>query len=243
MKFNFKILSLLIFLSIGYSNAQSVRSLNNDGVDLYKEKKFTDSEIHFKKGLNEAPNNFEANFNLGDSYYKQERYDEAIKTFQNSLDKSDDPALKAKVYHNIGNALLKSKKIKESIEAYKNSLKLNPDDQETKYNLSYALSLLKKQNQQQQNQNKNKDQNKDQNKNDKNNRKQNDKNDKQKNKQDQNKPDDQKAQNDNVKQTEKNKISKAEAERILEALKNNEKDLQRKLRKQEGKAVKTDKDW
>ncbi len=39
------------------------------------------------------------------------------------------------------------------------------------------------------------------------------------------------------------KISKEEAERILEALKDNEKDLQKELRKIKGKRVKTDKDW
>src|SRR5690606_13377004 len=47
---------------------------------------------------------------------------------------------------------LKSQKYKESIEAYKNALKINPDDMETKYNISYALKQMEKQNQQQQNQ-------------------------------------------------------------------------------------------
>ena len=46
-----------------------------------------------------------------------------------------------------------------------------------------------------------------------------------------------------MKQQEKNKISKEEAERILKALKNNEKDLQKKLRKKVGIPVTTDKDW
>lgn len=247
MKISIKIFFVFI-IGFGFANAQSARSLNNKGVDLYKDKKFADSETNFKKGLNEEPNNFETNFNLGDAYYKQQRYDEAIKSFQNSLDKTEDSELKAKSYHNIGNSLLESKKIKESVEAYKNSLKLNPNDEETKYNLSYALSLLKKQNQQQKNnQDKNdKNKNKNQDKSDKNedhNKNKNDQN-KDKDQQNKNKPDqNQTAKNDNLKQPEKDKISKAEAERILEALKNNEKDLQKKLRKQTGKAVKTDKDW
>src|SRR3990172_4996433 len=106
-----------------------------------------------------------------DSYKKQQRYDEAIKSFQNSLTHTEDGIMKSKAFHNIGNSLLKSQKIKESVEAYKNSLKLNPNDKDTKYNLSYALSLLKQQqDQQQQNKNQNdknrdkqdkKDQNKD----------------------------------------------------------------------------------
>jgi len=132
---------------------QSLRSLNNSGVDSYKIKQFVDAEVNFKKGLEKSKDSFELNYNLGDAYYKQQRYDEAIKSFQNSLSHTEDGNLKSKAFHNIGNSLLKSQKIKESVEAYKNSLKLNPGDKETKYNLSYALSLLKQQQDQQQNKN------------------------------------------------------------------------------------------
>jgi tetratricopeptide (TPR) repeat protein len=231
-----------------------MRELINDGVDLYKEKKFTDSEVNFKKGLEKAPESFAANFNLGDAYYKQQRYEDALGSFQNSLASAQTDDQKAKVYHNIGNSLLKSDKIKESIEAYKKALKLNPNDADTKYNLSYALNLLKQQQNQQQNQNdKNKDKNDDkqdqQNQNDQNKDKNKDEQ-KQDQKQDQNKQQDQQqkpdqnqqAQQDNLKQKEQ-KISQEEAERILQALMNNEKDLQKKLRKQKGTPVKTEKDW
>jgi Ca-activated chloride channel homolog len=241
---------LVLLFGCGYLNAQSVRELNNKGVDQYEDGRFVDSEVNFKKGTAEEPKNFETSFNLGDAYYKQQKYDEAIKSFQSALEKSESTEQKAKVYHNIGNSLLKDKKIKESVEAYKNSLKINPNDEETKYNLSYALSLLKnQQNQQQKNKNNKNDKNnkdqKDQNKNQQN--KDKDKKNQQDQNQDknnQNKPEqNQTAKQDNLKPQEKNKISKEEAERILEALKNNEQDLQKKLRKKTGTPIKTDKDW
>ncbi len=147
MKNFIKIFLLLFLISCsGYLDAQSVRSLNNEGVDLYKEGKFADSEVNFKKGNLKEPKNFQTNFNLGDAFYKQGRYDDAIKSYRSALTESETPEQKAKVFHNIGNSLLKDKKIKPSIEAYTNSLKLNPKDEDTKYNLSYALSLLKNQN-------------------------------------------------------------------------------------------------
>lgn len=240
----------ILLFSSGYLKAQSVRSLNNKGVDLYKEGKFADSEVNFKKGTLKKPKNFETNFNLGDAYYKQGRYDDAIKSYRSALSETENTEQKAKVYHNIGNSLLKDKKIKPSIEAYKNSLKLNPKDEETKYNLSYALSLLKNQNQHQKSRNNknnrnNKNQNKDQNQNK--NQNQNKDQNKQKNQNqnnEQNKPpENQTAKQDNLKQMEKNKLTKEEANRILDALKNNEIDLQKKLRKKSGTPVKTDKDW
>lgn len=252
----------------GSLKAQSARGLINDGVELYKDKKFGDSEVNFKKGMEKVPDSFNAYFNLGDAQYKQERYDEALKSYQQSLAKTGDKNLKAKAYHNIGNSLLKSQKLKESVEAYKNALKLNPNDKDTKYNLSYALNLLKEQNnQQQKNKNDKQDNKQDKNnQNNQNNQNKKDQNDQDKNKdqnkqnQDQNKDQnkdqnnqnqqdkpnqDQKAQQDNTKQQQqdKEKMSKEEAERILNAIRNNEQDLQKKLRKHEGKAVRTDKDW
>lgn len=139
---------------------------------------------------------------------------------------------KSKVYHNIGNALLKSEKLKEGVEAYKNALKLNPDDLETKYNLSYALNKMKQQ-QQQQDQNKdNKDQNKDKNKDQQQQQDQNkDQNKDQQNKDQQNQDQKEQQQNQQQQQQPKDQISKEEAQRILEALKNNEADLQKELRK------------
>jgi tetratricopeptide (TPR) repeat protein len=227
--FQFSFLSIL-FIST-FICAQSKRGLINDGVDLYKNNKFSDAEVNFKKGLEKDNQMFEGHFNLGDAYYKQGRYDEAIQSFKNSLTFSDDKYDQAKVYHNIGNSLLKSQKYPESIGAYKEALKLNPEDLETKYNLSYALNMMK-QNQNQQKQDQNQD-------------KQDPKNDQQQNQnQDQNKNDQNKdKQNQQQQQQQKNQISKEDAQRILEALKNNEQDLQKKLRQVKGKAVVREKDW
>ncbi|MGQ9799330.1 MAG: tetratricopeptide repeat protein, partial [Ignavibacterium sp.] len=58
-------------------------------------------------------------------------------------------------------------------------------------------------------------------------------------------PKDQEAKQDNTKQQQQpdSKISKEQAERMLEALKNNEKELQKNLRRIKGKVVKPEKDW
>lgn len=250
-KRNFKLTAtflLVLYIYATQSFAQSNRSTLNDGVDKYEEKKYTDAEVDFRKVVENSPKNFEANFNLGTSYYKQEKYEDAIKSFTSSFESAKDNESRGKVFHNIGNSLLKSNKLEQSIEAYKNALKFNPNDQDTKYNLSYALEMLK---------NKDKDKNKqdknDQNKNDQDKQDQQQQNQDQQNK-DQNKqdqkqnpqPQDQESKQDNTKQPQQPKevkISKDEAQRILDALKNNEKDLQKQLRKKTGKVKKTDKDW
>ena len=176
--------------------------------------------------MEKDPELFQGHFNLGDAYYKQGRYDEALQSYKNSLQFTDDKTNEAKAYHNIGNALMKQ----QSVGAYANSLKKNPDDLDTKYNLSYALNMLKQNQQQQKNKNdKDQDKNKDQQQN-----------------QDQQNNQDKKDQNKDKQQNQqqqKNQISKEDAQRILEALKNTETDLQKKLRKVKGKPVVTEKDW
>jgi len=233
-RLNIFLSGILFFFSFSYqfTIAQSTRGLINDGVDLYKEQKFADAEVNFKKGVEKNPESFESKFNLGDAYYKQERYDEAIKTFQSSFVNAKNDEEKAKIFHNIGNSLLKSQKVKESIGAYKEALKLNPNDQETKYNLSYALNMLKNPGQNQQQDDQNKDQNQDQNK------------DQQKqDQQQQNQDQQQQNQQQQSQEQKEQELTKQEAEKILEALKNNEKDLQKQLRKIKGQRVKTEKDW
>jgi len=240
---------LLFFIISGVGFSQSQRSLNNDGVEQFNQKKFGDSEINFRKGIEKDSSASIPYFNLGDAYYKQKKYDEAMKAYQTVISKSKDKELKGKAFYNIGNSLLDDNKLKESIEAYKNSLKMNPKDEEAKYNLSYALKKLREEENQKKQQNKKDDKNQD-----KQNKDQNKKDD-QKNKDDQNKDNqDQKNQNKDEKkdkndkqqqqqQNQKPKISKEQAEQILNALKDNEKDMQKKLRKKVGEHVKVEKDW
>jgi len=237
---------IIFILGSSESYSQSLRGLVNEGVEHYNKGNFSDAEVNFKKGVEKESESFEPKFNLGDAYFKQERFDEAIKSYQSAMAFAKDDLEKARVHYNIGNSLLKEQKVKESIEEYKKSLKLNPYDQEAKYNLSYALEMLKNNDQQQkndkdQNKDKNEDQNKDQNQ-DKNKKDEQQKD--QQNKQDEQNQDQQdKKQQQQQQQQQQQKISKEEAERILEALKDNEKDLQKELRKIKGKRVKTDKDW
>lgn len=235
--FVFLMLTLAIaILSLGGSAlAQSTRSHVNKGVELYKKGNYVGSEVQFKKGLDKSPKNFQANFNLGDSYYKQGNYSDALKYYNSALSKTKSNDLKSYVYHNIGNALLKDKKIKESIAAYTNALKLDPEDMSTKYNLSYALDMLKH----------NKNQNKNnKNKNDKNNQNKKDQNKQNKNNQNKKNQDQNKNRQNNQQQNQQQeKLSKAQAQAIFAALNQDEQKLQDKLRKFKGKPVKIAKDW
>lgn len=231
---------LFVFLSLLTLNAQSTRGLVNDGVDNYENNNFAEAEVYFKKGVESDLENFESRFNLGDAVYKQGRYEEALEEFKNSMALAKSEEEKANIFHNIGNTFLKSQKLQESIGAYKEALKLNPNDMETKYNLSFAIKQMQNQQDDQQNQD-NQDQNQDQNQ-DKNQDQENQENQDQKDEKDQQENQEQKQ--DQQQQPEpKDEISKDEAQRILDALKNNEAELQKKMREQKTQKSNVEKDW
>lgn len=231
MKTIITFLCCLVCAGAGYS--QSERSLIREGNRSYKENKFVDAEVNYRKALEKNRELAPGTFDLGDALYKQGRFGESAEAYGAAATKVGDPGLKAQALHNLGNALLKEQKLPESIGAYKEALKLNPGDADTKYNLEYAKALLKRQQEQQQQQKQNKNQKKDQKKDDK------QKQDQQK--QDQKKQDQQ--QDQKQAQQKKQQISKQDADRILEALKNEEKNVQKKLHHKIPARVKVEKDW
>jgi len=239
--------------------AQNDKKYVYQGNALYQQKKFAEAEASYRKSVEQSKASLQGNFNLGDALFKQKKFDDAAQKFTEIAGSSQDKGIKAGAYHNLGNALLESKKLKESIEAYKKSLINNPKDDQTRYNLAYAQELLKKQQQNKDKNDKNQDNkdkkdqdkknqdkknqdkkdNKDQDKDKKDNKDQN-KDQQDKDKQDQNKKDQQQGQ-----QPQPDKLSKEDAERMLEALKNEEKNTQDKLKNKKAKGGKARivKDW
>ena len=215
-------------LASGTCLAQSERKFIRDGNKSFDKKNYSDAEVEYKKSLGKNQKSYEGNFNLGDAYYKQGKYDEAARQFELLKSQKKDKSTEAAALHNLGNTLLQGQKYPESIEAYKQALKLNPKDEDTRYNLAYAQAMLKQQQQQQQQQQQNQDKNKD-------------KKDQQKQQQEQQKQEQKKQEQ--KPQEEKKEISKEDAERILQALNNDEKDKHKKKAKVAATRIRIDKDW
>jgi Ca-activated chloride channel homolog len=220
----------------------------------YEDEKYHEAEINYLKSTQSGKASHKGFYNLGDAWYMQKNYLQASAAFDTLRTFKMDDETRSKSYYNLGNSLLKAsidsaelaqKFLPASIEAYKQSLRLKPDDADAKYNLAYAQKMLdKSQQQQKQDQDKNdkQDQKHDQQKQDQ------DKKDQQdQQKQDQAKQDQKdQQQQQQQQQTQPQEISKEDAERILEALKNDEKETLEKLQEakiQSVRVVKTEKDW
>ena len=232
-----RIASILFFLvsSCIIANAQNKKSLIKDGNKLYTDSSFNMAEMKYRKALEKDQDYFNASFNLADAIYKQERFEESTSLFDALKDNASNNIDLANINHNLGNSLMKENKTDLAIEAYKNALRQNPKDEETRYNLAYAQKI-KKQEQEQKNQDK-----QDQEKQDQEQKEQ----EQQEQDQEQQKQQKQQKQQEQQEQQEQDKMSKEDAEKMLEALQQREKEIQEKLQKKKvkGQKVKILKDW
>jgi len=220
-------------------NAQQKQVI--EGNKLYGEKKYKEATKEYQNALKKNPNYTPGIFNLGNALYQDKNYDASRKIFDGLAKKSNDAGLKAASNYNIGNTYMSEQKWQEAAEAYKQSLRRNPQDEEAKYNLSYALSKMK----QQENKNKdNKDQKQKQDQQQKQNKEQDNKKQQDNTNQQNNKPDQQKEQNNEQKQQpQPSKLNEKQAEQLLNALAQEEKKLHDKKEKGKAMKVKVDKDW
>ena len=254
--------------------AQQERKFIREGNELFHKQDFEKAEVEYRKAADKKAESFEAAFNMADALYKQKKYEEALQQFTALAKQQTDRQRLGEIYHNIGNTLLAMEKTEESIEAYKESLRNRPASEQTKYNLEFARHKQQQDQQNKDNQDnqdnkdQNKDQDKDQNKENQDNKDQNkdqqnkdeqNKDQQNKDNQDQNKEQNKDQQNkdqqdkkDNQEQQQPQqqpgKISKEDAERLLEALQNDEKKVQDKVQKQKAqeqkaKKMKIEKDW
>lgn len=229
---------------------QSIKQERNyihDGNVLYREKRFAEAEVMYRKALEVAPTSEVATFNLASSLLCQagsadpnsgnNPLNDATAMLQQLSQSAQDKNIAERSFYNLGNIAFNQQNYQQSIEMYKNALRRNPDNDKTRENLRLAQIKLKEQ---QQNQDKNQDNNQDQNQ-DKN-KDQNQDQNKDKNK-DQNK--EQQNQDQNQQQKDKNKpqqqpqeqtgISDANAQQILKAMENEEAATRKRVETQKKK--------
>lgn len=229
-------ITFLLLLSTGCAFAQKTeRDYLRSGNKLYNDSLFIKAEVDYRKALELNPKSTDAMFNLGNSLLMQQKAKEAMEQFESASKIEKDKEKLAQIYHNMGVILQSSQQYPQCIEAYKQSLRNNPKDDETRYNLALAQKLLKDQ---QQNQNQNQDQ-QDQ----KQDQKDDNKQDQNKDQQDQDKKD-QQQQNQQQQQQNKDEMSKENAQQLLNAVMQDEKNVQDKVKKQlQIRGKKLDKDW
>lgn len=133
----------LMMLTVA-ADAQKKKSHIIAGNKLYREKKFDKALPEYLEAKETNATNPVLNYNLGDAYFRTKKFEDAQKSFDNSIAVSPGGDLKQKAYYNKGVSLSKQDKLDESIEAYKTAVKMAPADEDARVNLQKALMEKKK---------------------------------------------------------------------------------------------------
>ncbi|TNJ47201.1 tetratricopeptide repeat protein [Tamlana fucoidanivorans] len=248
----------------------AMKKANNyvyEGNEKLSSEDIVSAEMAYRKAISEQPTSVAGVYNLANAYIKNGNFEEALYRLEQAVKSATTKEEKHKAFHNIGNVLMQSEQCKEAVEAYKNALRNNPSDDETRYNLAVAKACAEEQkqqddqNQDQDNQDENKDNedqkdqedNQDQegdNKDDQNDQGDEDKKDSDKEKDDEGKPEDDKKdegkdKEDKQPQPQPGQLSPQQIKNLLEAMNNQEQQVQEKINaeKQKGVKVKSAKDW
>lgn len=244
-----RIISLYMMLCCTlFTTAQTMTESDyiRNGNKLYIDSLFEKAEIEYRKALELNPKSVDAMYNLGNALFcqavnSQEKGNEALKQYSTATKLETDKEKLAQIYHNIGTLLYSAQQYPQSVEAYKESLRNNPCDHETRYNLAKAMHMNKKQQQEQQKQQENQDQQKNQ---EEQQEQQQEQQNQEQQHQEQQEEQEQENQQQQIQQNDE-QISKENAEQILNALMQDEKEIQEKQKKmmQQHQGKTFDKDW
>jgi len=222
---------ILLFLSTSVFAQKQERIQIRRGNRDFQKKQYVDAEVKYRKALESNPSSAEAFYNLAGALVNQKKDSLALNLYSKAASLCKDAKKSAMIYHNAGDLYMTAKKYQEAVDAFKQSLRKDPTNDQTRYNLALAQKQLKDQ-QKKQKQQKKDDKKKDQKKNQ----------DKQKQNKNQKKPNPQDNKPQDSKQ--RNKMSKQNAEQLLKAAMQDEKQLRERMKNRapaQGKQL--DKDW
>jgi tetratricopeptide (TPR) repeat protein len=144
------VVGLFVLLTNSPVSADPTDSNIQEGLSQYQEGLFPEAEEKFSQARSSRPDDPRLNYNLGSSYYKQEKFQEALQDYTHAALENSDPQLKKNSLYNSGNTLFKMGKLQEAEATYKKVLTLDPSDMDAKFNLEFVREQLKKKEEQKQ---------------------------------------------------------------------------------------------
>lgn len=245
------VVSIMLLSSVSML-AQADRHDVRAGNREFRKENWKEADISYRKALVKDSLSMAGNYNLANTLYRQENYDEAGKTLDRLKEIAPETKYAADYHYNVGDVGIARKDWQAAVDAFRQALLLNPGDMEAKENYIYAKKMLEDQqqnggggggqdNQEQQNQDGQGDQD--------------DSQDKQDQGQDQQSQDQQNQGNDNGQDSQNRqeqngqqpvKISPQQAQQMLKAIQAKEKQTQDKVNREKAEAMKSkqkEKNW
>jgi len=120
----------IILFSVSFSLSQ------DKGINYYQNGEFEEARNYYESLIRERGNNPQAQFGRGSSSFQQGDMETAEQAFEQSI-QSSDLNLRSKALYNLGNTFYQNKKTAEALAYYRKALELDPNDKEAKYNYEF----------------------------------------------------------------------------------------------------------
>ncbi len=200
------------------------RDYLRSGNRLYRDSAYSKAEVDYRKAIELNGRSPQAYFNLGNALLRQQKPKEAMQAYEQAVKVETNKGRLASIYHNMGVILQSQKQFGPAIECYKNALRRNPSDDETRYNLVLCQHQLRNNPQQDQQGGKDNKDGKDKNKEE-------DQDGKKEDPQKKDKKEEQKQEQQQQARQNEEDMSKENAEQLLNAVMQDEKETQERIRK------------
>lgn len=231
----------LAFILLTGSSLNDARKANQ----AYKNGNYQEAAELYRSAIADDPENAKLHFNLGNALAKMGNTEEAETAFSRYKSLVENPVDESLADYNTGKMLTDLEQYDEALNYFREALWNNPDDEDARHN--YELALRKQQEQQQEDQQQQSDSDQNQ---------ENEENQNSQNDQDQQNENQDPSQNENQQQNPRDQqgedeqqpipidMTEQEAENILDALKQLERELLENRKKESTQAQSgNDKDW
>ena len=239
------------------------------GNDLYRQEAYDDAAAAYAGGIAILPDDAQPRLryglrnNLGAALLKSGNAESARQTFDQAIAEAGETGEEidlSRSAYNAGNAAFAAQDLEGALAYYRHSLLRNPDNEDARFNYEFVKRRIEEQEQQEQqnsqqqeqnqeqqesgNENSNNDQNEPQQDENESPQQQSGQNEQQgENEQPQNESPQEQEQQPQNRQTGEQQLSQAQAERILQALEQEEGNLLREIQRTESRPHRVEKDW
>lgn len=242
------ILIIILGFLISASSLNDARKAN----EAYRNGDYETAVELYQQAIEQNPDDARLHFNLGSALAKLGESEQAAGAFETAKQLMDDPEQQAMADYNAGTMFSEQEMYDEAVKYYRNALRNNPNDADAKHN--YEMALRKQQEQEQEEQDSDdsddeqnedeeeQDQQQDQNENEDEQDQEEEQNQNEQNQQQDGSPEDE--ESDQQQMPQPDEITQEEAENILNALEQLERDiLENRNKEAEERRSSNDKDW
>lgn len=140
---------LLLFLLVGTTSfAQDDDSWRDSLLvarKAYDKKDYAKALKYYESAQKKAPDNIDLSDEMAQSAYRSRDFERAEKIYRQGSGSKTSKRDRSDAMHNLGNSQMRQKNYEGAVESYKQALRNNPNDEETRYNLSEAIRKIKEQ--------------------------------------------------------------------------------------------------